>query len=117
MNKQVTTSPRKGSTTRSWYTILSKMSSFHQKRERECICTETGKYDPYARKTDKQQTNKNHATETAWKSDQMLYLSKKDLKVAVINMFKEQKETIIKKVKKGVVGGSKIEIVTLSGML
>lgn len=55
-------------------------------------CKETGKYDPYT----------GQATETAREGKQMVEFSeKKDFQVAVINLFKERKETAIKAAMEG----------------
>lgn len=44
---------------------------------------------------------KNQATGTACENDQMLVLTDKDLKVAIINIIRELKETMIKEVIQG----------------
>lgn len=49
------------------------------------------KYEPY--------TSKKKETETACENEQMLDLIDKTLKVAIINIFKELKENMIKEVK------------------
>ena len=43
------------------------------------------------------------ASETAWKRAQMLDLTDKDIKVAIVNIFKELKEIMHKKVKESMV--------------
>lgn len=44
---------------------------------------------------------KNKATEAAWKRAQMLDLTGKDIKAAIIYIFKELKEIMLKEVKTG----------------
>ena len=43
---------------------------------------------------------KKKATETACESNQMLDLTENDFKAAIVNMFKEIKETMVKEVEK-----------------
>lgn len=65
-----------------------------KKKKRE-TSKETEKYDPYTRsKQTKKEQQKQQITETACGSNQMSYLT--DLKVVIINMLKELKETVIK---------------------
>lgn len=90
IDKQINNPEEEGDTsTQSCCNVLSKMSSSQQKILRHVKT-----------RTLKKKKKKNAVNKTACEKDQMSILSGKDYKVAIINMFRELKETMINEEKK-----------------